>query len=587
MWTTLLPIVDSEDVRSFAIRQQLVNCLTPTTLARSDGGKWTTPAWGLPAGLCRYAERYGTQLGLPHGEDWLNRHTLAPYYMSTLPRQHQAAFAKRLLDYRPGPRRPLLPIASVEWFTPIAVLCPACDDEHLAKRGFSVVLRQWLLPFATRCAVHGEPLRRHPAWTPVGRATGIPLEVKAFRHKQGRAMAQAEDQVLQAGQRSLDLLGELLQSRGFVSAAGRIRRQALCAALEGHAANRYEHPHLDALLSAQASVARVLAPLWTPRSCLHPAVAYALVQALQDTEPVAQELLWSSSADRKNKLGHLTDVLSSCATLTEAARTAGVSVTTAAVVARAMGLAFSSRPKKLDSQLVKQIEELLLSGTSVSVVAERTGLSSVTVYRVLRANRQLTDSVTRLHREQQLQARRAEWLQVAQSNLAASRKALRAIAPSAYAFLYRWDRAWLASNPERRRPENRGATARTARAPDGAKKEFLARLRQSRTVDAMQLPPRQTPTRLLKAAGRGNSTPESLSPQLKKALEAATETLQEFVSRRLSAAVARLHNNNRSLSISAIERESRLRTETIRRSGVRTELVAASTRSYNLKRRVS
>ena len=77
-------------------------------------------------------------------------------------------------------------------------------------------------------------------------------------------MAQAEGEVLRTGQSLIELLGGLLQSRGLVSAAGRIRRKALCAALQAHAANRYEHSHLDALLSTQASVARVLAPggLW-------------------------------------------------------------------------------------------------------------------------------------------------------------------------------------------------------------------------------------------------------------------------------------------------------------------------------------
>jgi len=586
MWTTVLPIVTSEDVRSFTARQQLVNCLSPTTHARRDGGKWTTPAWGLPTGLARYASRYGSQLGLPLGVDWMRRHTLAPYYLSTLPCERHAAFEARLLDYRPGPRRPLLPIAAAEWFTPLAVLCPACDDEHLAAFGFSVVLRQWLLPFATRCAVHGELLRQYPAWTPLGRAAAVPIQVRPLRRNQGIAMAEAGGNALHTGQSLLELLGGLLQSRGLVTAVGRIRRKPLCAAFHAYAANRFEHSNLDALLSMQTSVARVLAPIWTPRSCLHPAVAYALVEALQDSKEVEQEQLWPSPAGKVDRMNGLAAALASCETLTEAAQKAGVTVTTAAVRARAMGVPFSERPKKLDAQLRLRVEDLLLHGKSVGDVAKRTGLSDVTVYRVVKSNPQLAAVLACLKKEEQLRTRRGDWLQAAQANPSASRKQLRENATAAYAYLYRWDRAWLAINPSGRQPHKPAATVRTTRAPVGAQEELLARLRQLQAADSMELSPRLTLTRQLKAAGRSNSSPAKQTLQLKEALEATSETVRDFVRRRLSAAAARVHNAHQPLTISAIERGSRLRPDTIRRSGVRTEVVVASTRSFNLKRRV-
>jgi len=132
-----------------------------------------------------------------------------------------------------------------------------------------------------------------------------------------------------------------------------------------------------------------------------------------------------------------------------------------------------------------------------------------------------------------------------------------------------------------------GTTARTPRAPAGAQEDLLARIRHLTTVDAMELPPRLTPTRLLKAVGRGHSSLAKQTGQIQEALEASTETLHTFVRRRLSAAAARLHNAHKALTLSAIERESRLRPETIGRTGVRTEEVLATTRSLNLSRRAS
>jgi hypothetical protein len=501
MWTTVLPILPQEDLRSFADRQALVNSLTPTTVARRDGGRWATPAWGLPTGLRRLASRYGTQLQLPTAQDWMREHTLAPYYLSTLPSHRHAAFEARLLDYRPGPRRPLLPITASEWFSPVAVLCPECDNLRVETAGFSVVMRQWLLPFATRCDVHGELLKRFPQWSPATRGAGKEPEVKPLRNLQGVELAVAESQTLLCRERLLEVVGQLLQSRGFVTASGRVRRKELCATLQAHASGRYEHPQLDSLLTREASVYRVLAPLWNPKTCLHPAVAHALVQALREAKEVDQQQLWSSTRDVKRDA--LVAALESCSTLTQAAQQAGVCVTTAAVQAKAMGLPFSERPKKLNEQRRARIEKLLEAGLAIDAVARRAGVSSVSVYRVLNANAELKFRNQHAKRAREIQAARGTWQALVEENPAASRKELRAAAPATYAFLYRWDRVWVAEHPPRKAAAHVPRGTHAARAPPGAGEELKARLQQATAQDLMGLPPRLTATRLLKAAGRG------------------------------------------------------------------------------------
>jgi hypothetical protein len=582
MWTTVLPIVEGEDVRSFAEREALVNSLSPTKHARQDGGKWTTPAWGLPTGLGRFAARYGKYLQLPTGQDWMREHTLAPYYQATLPTNRQAAFEARLLEYRPGPRRPLLAIATAEWFVPTAVLCPACDEEHLETLGHSLVLRQWLLPFATRCAVHGDKLRQFPAWTPADRHVGLQPQLRPFRKPQGMALAEAGQSVLSAQANLLEELGQLLQSRGFVTPRGRIRRKELCAALKAHATGRYEHPQLDALLSTEASLARVLAPLWSSRSCLHPTVAQAVLHALREAKEVSQQQLWPSLQSGPREA--LVLALESCDTLTQAAKQAGVSVTTAAIEAKALGLQFSSKPKKLRDNLRARIEELLKRGLANHEVSRLGGVSIASVCRLLRANPALRAAVEDWRHLHKVQAKRARWLELLETNPASSRTELRTLAPDVYAYLHRCDRQWLSQN----QPEKMGRPAsrlpRAARLPPNSSEELKLRLRAAAVPDPMGLPPRRTPTRLLRAAGRGMSAPDRQSAEVSQALGDVTESLQDYVHRRLSAAVARLHNAHEPLGVLAVERASGLRPETIRRSGVSVEAVMAATRSFNLRR---
>lgn len=583
MFTKVPPIHPNEDMHSFAERQALINSNPPTTLARQGGGKWATPAWGLPTGLRQFASKYGAPLNLPTARDWMQGHTLAPYFLTTLPLQRLAAFEQRLLDYRPGPRRPLLAIAAAEWFAPVAVLCPACDDEHLKRDGYSIVLRQWLLPFATRCAVHGELLRTFPRWTPVDRGRGSGLEVRPLCKRQGIAASKVGEEMLRTGQSLLEELGHLLQSRGYLTASGRIRRHELCAALLAHAKGRYEHLELDALLSSQASVAKLLSPLWNPNKCLHPVVAIAVLETLRKAKEVNQGQLWSST--REGKRDALAEALKTCGTLTEIAKKTGVSVTTAAVQARAAGRAFVQRPKKLSASVRNHIESLLRAGHEIVDVAYQAGVSSVSVYRVLNANPQLKAGLQEERRSKEVLERRQAWLLMLQAHPSASCKELRAMAPADYAYLYRWERRWLSEHPPVHARGKAPLGARALRTPPGAAQELMTRLRQAKARDAMDLPPRLTATRLLKEAGRCNMSTCEKSQDIQQALAQATETLQVFVRRRLSAAAARLHNAQEPITATAIARGSGLRPETIRRSGVCIDVVMASTRAFNVRRK--
>lgn len=568
-----------EALRSYFDRGQTVNGLPLGHVSCWGQSKWAIPAWDLPTGLRRFADMYGGYLFLPSGDELMRKHTLAPYFLSTLPTYRQEPFIARLIEFQPGPRRPLLPVALTEWMSPSPVLCPECDEVWQELHGFSIVQRHWVLPFATRCSLHGEPLVQYPEWSPVGRGKGRKHEFRPMRRLQGIAFSSIEQVTLESGHSLLEELGQLLLSRGFTTRSGRIRRQALCEALAAHARGRYEHAQLDHMLANQSSVSKLLTAVWNPRACLHPAVACALLLALRDCPEVTQTQLLP--AKRIDKCEALAAALALSTSLTEAARQAGVSVTTAAVHARSLGWNFAARPKTVDEEKRAQIEQLLLAGEEIVAACRKANVSTVTVYRVLNANPQLKNARRLAQKEGGIAARRATWVKLIEGHPFASRKELRALAPAQYAFLYRRDREWLALHPPGRARGPRSRAVRTLRSPPGAAQALAERLQLVKAQDAMELPPRLTQTRLLKLAGRPNQSNVQRYPQLLAELERATESLNTFVRRRISAAICRLHNSNEAVTVLCVERECGLRPETILRSGVRIEDVMASTRTSN------
>ena len=258
----LPPLVRREALRSYFERVKLLN--SPYSGAITMGQarmKWSTPDWSLPTGLSSFANTYGAAIDQPSARYWVARHTLAPYYQTTLDWYRCERFLHRLLEPAQGPRRPLLPISLTEWFSKQPVLCPVCDEEALDQRGFSHVQRHWLLPFLTRCHIHGEPLAEYSKWAPPTRGLPSSISILPHRTKAGALLTEVSLAMLEREPWQLQELGELVQSRGFTTRAGRLRRNHLCDLLITHAKGRYEHPELDLLLASKSRVARLLTPL--------------------------------------------------------------------------------------------------------------------------------------------------------------------------------------------------------------------------------------------------------------------------------------------------------------------------------------
>lgn len=590
------PLVSDETLRSYERRARLLN--GPRRSAVPFGpsrARWDTPDWSLPTGLNLVARTFGPALHLTEPRDWVLQHTLAPYFGQTMSKHARGAFESRLLEPHVGPRRPLLAQGLSEWFAQSAVLCPDCDEELLDASGFSVVRRCWLLPFVTRCPRHGTPLETFAHWSPEARGRADELPRRSDREDCGRRFAKSCRSLLSGDDSLLEQLGGLVQTRGFTSRGGRLRRSELSRALVRHAAGRYEHPDLDWMLSSADRVQRLLTPLWARRGTLHPAVAVALVDALRELPEVVQ--LPIALARPRLDRAALELALLEESTPTAAAKMAGVSVQTALVQARAMGLTVSSRAKAVKGPLVARLHSLLQDGLPVADVAHQCGVSVSTVYRARNSSTALArvgrDCDVR-EREVELGRRQQVWLALVIANPSASASELRAMAPADYAFLHRNARDWLrghavgegAATTVRSTAKacRAGETAvRQSRAPEGADFAFARRIERSAERDAMCLPPRRTVTGLMSQAGRAKGGPFNERGAAETVLRKSVESQEEFIRRRLSAAAKRLLSRGQALADWRILREARLRPELVTALGVDVHEFADVARADSLK----
>lgn len=572
------PIVPEEALPSYNARLGRFNGLTQRE-ANSLGmgrGRWSSVDWTLPRDVARFASCFGEPLGRTDPQYWLYGHTLAPYFGSTLAPVRRQAFEGRLLTASGGPRRPVLPVSIEEWLSGPPLICLECERAFMEQRGYSVILRQWLIPFSTRCSDHGVLLRRAGSWTPLGAEKLSKAVVLDCRSENTLVLIDSVENLLVGRRDQLAELGELLQSRGFLTLKGRIRRKELVALLVKYGRGRYEHPELDSLLGSQAKVEALLAPLWYRRSTLQPTIAAILINALNDTSPTPQPSLWEEA--RCVRTPELDAALIAGQRATQAAKAFGIAVQTAIQRAAELGLFINRRPKSLTPELSELVIHRLAEGASIGSVATAAGLSQATVYRILSSSKDLKAKRAKHLGEAELKRRRTKLLAVIERNPLKGAKALRSMAPADYAFLYRNDRPWLMSvmpAPVRRQKSK----APRSRTPEGADEALAARL-EAATKTVNDGPTRkQTTTGLLQVAGRSFGRPLGDSfPRTQAALDVATESLRTYVFRRLLWTIRQIRREGRRAPDWVVRRESGIRAELIQASGVDVQEVIARAR---------
>ena len=582
----LAPIEESEDLAGYKRRITLLNGASRTTplwpVLRQLN---RTVDWGVPFGVRDFTESVGALLGNSDPMHWLGQHTTVPFWCATLTPEKRERYVGGLLAGMRGPRKPVLAISLADWLLTQPVLCPHCDDENVRTVGFSFVPRTFLLPFLTRCDVHGERLSTFPNWTPRWRGAAQNILALPSRKKAGEALS-ARGALLLEGQEDLySRLGALCSSRGYTTKTGRIRGREVAELLTRFSKGRQEHPELDRILTTPEKVARLIAPLNNPRANLHPFIADQLVQALEG-EPETQRQLFAASSKSGARQQAISQALLVSSNMTEVARLAGVTVTTASVAAAAAGLPVLRRPKVLKPPLRNKAEALLASSSSVALVAKKLGLSLSSVYRILKTAPALKEERDHVKARKGVEAARREWLLKAKETPGFSTTELRSQAPSTYTYLYRHDRLWLSQNSPKA-PRKPLSKVRTSRVPEGVDQAVAKRVNQiSEQHSGPSGAPMQTRSLLASLAGRGEKKVNRRStPLTYAALQECCESPKAYVVRRLEQAIADLWANDEGAVAWAVVRRARLRPSTVEASGVSVEAVIRKARARLLEER--
>lgn len=579
----LAPVVYGESLRSFLARTFAMNRMGRLELQRiAFDRRWLEGDWALPTQLCLFARRIGVHLGEPSERYWIEHHTLAPFYCATLGAERAAAFAARMAFAHRGPRRPVIALGTGEWFTSGARLCPACDLVNVAERGFSVVMRAWLLPFVTHCTVHGLALVTHPQWTPLDAGPSLEQADGARRTQDALWLAhQSEMWLLHAAGR-MERLQVLLRAKGFFTAQGRLRRRALCARLQDGLRERSLPQELAQLLAQERGVMRLLAPLAGGRAALHPTVAICLSAALEDAPDrgVAWQMREPSRRGARAAVARALDrssgpagghVLEAPSLVRQPARqiakAAGVCVTTAVVQSLALGHKVQLRPKHLTAERRLRVAQMLAAGVAMADIARAQQVSLSSAYRVLASSPQLKQARQRVLKTQKVGQMQGEWNRLVQSHPQASRKQLRGLAPACYAFLYRHSREWLRASLQcvaRRQPV---AHKRTCRMPASADAALLGRL----TAHAGRMPSnRRSSSWLAQVGGRSDASriDPAVTPQSQRMVLALAERKSEFVQRKLMDGASRVRGEGLRLRAWRVVRASGLRATSVKRARV-------------------
>lgn len=129
--------------------------------------------------------------------------------------------------------------------------------------------------------------------------------------------------------------------------------------------------------------------------------------------------------------------------ISHAAKRIGIDTATAMVWAAKAGIATPRRPKVLKPEIREELIRDLKDGHDKQIVASKFGVSVQTITTTLRTEVGLHQEWLSIRLDNAQHNARATWDRQVMQNPETGVKAIRTLAPAAYAWLYRNDRAWL------------------------------------------------------------------------------------------------------------------------------------------------
>ncbi len=328
----LLPaVMPDETISSYVMRVGLLaDASLPRTLYRAlFGAAWRAPHAQLPTSLHALAAATACVTLTPQPEHWLTKHTLFPYFASVATPAAATVLATRMLIPRIGPVRPVHALTTDEWRIRVARTCHECMAEDLRTIGFTYIRRRFMIPYVSRCTLHGARLIEVTTWTPVGLKREATHKITDRFDQQinsNRFAKVSEALLFQEPGSARTAVKDALRSRGFLTKSGRLRGESGLKVLTRCFGNRRKFIH---------PVAAVL--LLAADSYVHTAVS---------EHPAAKSVVRGRGKrlviERTNQALQL---IANGTTLSAASAQVGISVTTLTLAARRVGLSYVHAPR--------------------------------------------------------------------------------------------------------------------------------------------------------------------------------------------------------------------------------------------------
>ncbi len=595
------PLLPDELLYSWLARLAALNAMGAPrdVLQQIFGCRTLIPSVDLPSRLLAAAERLGGLLPFATLERLLEDGTLLPYHRPFLTEATYSRVRQRLLHGDGKGLKTLMGrVANRFGAHPALRSCPRCLADSWNRHGSMHWIRQHQLPGVNCCTAHGVVLQ------------AVPLQARTHRQQlilparmpETQLAVLADARQLRFAHMSQDLVEAALPviapsrraeiyrvaalSLGHCTRRGKVDFPAIANALRQRFNDFQGFDHQVRLLATAANPLGWLRPLFEkPQRSLHPICHLLLIDFLfgsvsafktacaVSVEPHAPSLhassveqaamsYASSSALASDYEAALRDTSLSCR---QVAASIGRSVTTVVAWRRERNIPIRERPKSQNSEVIAQVLEALGSLSSLPAVAKQVGVSLSSVYRILAQYpttprpRHDTTGIA------QLPLRRERWMaallacQTEGMDLVAE---ARARAGADYAWLYRHDRAWLASATSDRARPIQPRIDRPTRVDWGRRDAELSQLLAAQ-LDVLrnEVPPRRlTKTLLLRPLGE-TMVRRNLGrlPQLGALLDKAVESAHAFGKRRVDRAIARLVMDGIQLQLWRVRRLAGLR----------------------------
>lgn len=469
---SLLP---DELLYSLLGRLVLLNALERPKFAlrRLLGGHLALASVDLTTRLAQLHARLAGFAPAASAMDLLERSTLFPYHRAFLPLSRCKKVEQALLHGPASGLTSLMGLAANGFGAATQLrYCPQCAREDHHRHGTSYWHRAHHLPGVQVCRLHGLSLiggvipsrsgNKHALRLPPWDVAALDFEFGAspiqLRFAQLCAHALHRPATPTTEDHRCAVYQHAAIDLGYAGARARIDYEHLADALLAHHARFEGFEHRARLMATEKTPLAWLRPLLTrPQRAMHPICHLVLIdflfgdwqtyeEALGEWPALPPVVLVAPTIAAEPSAGPNVEadaVLDPSLTCRQAAQRSGLCVTTVATRRRAAGMAVSSRRKTVCGPVIERVRELVLKGVSPALIAERTGVSMSTAYRIRREHAPTFAEQRSARNREAVPSHRDAWLALGRQQGTAKRA--RKSDPACYAWLYRNDREWLAA----------------------------------------------------------------------------------------------------------------------------------------------